>query len=126
MAIIINEPKDKIKGFLKRLYSYFYKSKTVRRKKDGWETEYVKDDLVGSKLDFDLISSETGKSYASSGDKFNILIEKKLKEDSVKNLFLDNENLKDSYNFSDEMTFDEFKLKLEEYAKNSPYPNPDD
>ena len=38
----------------------------------------------------------------------------------------DNENLKDSYNFSDEMTFDEFKLKLEEYAKNSPYPNPDD
>ena len=38
----------------------------------------------------------------------------------------DNENLKDPYNFSDEMTFDEFKLKLEEYAKNSPYPNPDD
>ena len=35
-------------------------------------------------------------------------------------------NLKDSYNFSDEMTFNEFKLKLEEYAKNSPYPNPDD
>ena len=38
----------------------------------------------------------------------------------------DNENLKDYYNFSDEMTFDEFKLRLEEYAKNSPYPNPDD
>ena len=38
----------------------------------------------------------------------------------------ENNNLKKSYNFSDEMTFDEFKLKLEEYAKNSPYPNPDD
>ena len=57
----------------------------------------------------------------------------------MKNLFLlfflllascgknfDNNNLKESYNFSDEMTFDEFKLKLEEYANNSPYPNPDD
>ncbi len=38
----------------------------------------------------------------------------------------DNNYLKNSYNFSDEMTFDEFRLKLEEYAKNSPYPNPDD
>ena len=37
-----------------------------------------------------------------------------------------NNNLKSSYYFSDEMTFNEFKLKLEEYAKNSPYPNPDD
>ena len=38
----------------------------------------------------------------------------------------ENNNPKKSYNFSDEMTFDEFRLKLEEYAKNSPYPNPDD
>ena len=27
----------------------------------------------------------------------------------------ENNNLKKSYNFSDEMSFDEFKLKLEEY-----------
>ena len=33
---------------------------------------------------------------------------------------------KNNFDFSDEMTFDEFKLILEEYAKNSPYPNPDD
>ena len=26
-------------------------------------------------------------------------------------------------NFSKEMTFEEFKIKLEEYSKNSPYPN---
>ena len=36
------------------------------------------------------------------------------------------DDLKKSYIFSDEMTFDEFRLKVEEYAKNSPYPNPDD
>ena len=28
--------------------------------------------------------------------------------------------------FSDDMTFDEFKVKLEEYAKKNPYPNIDD
>ena len=39
--------------------------------------------------------------------------------------FSDNE-IRKNYIFSDEMTFDEFKLRLEEYAKNSPYPNPDD
>ncbi len=39
--------------------------------------------------------------------------------------FNDNE-IRKNYIFSDEMTFDEFKLRLEEYAKNSPYPNPDD
>ena len=26
-------------------------------------------------------------------------------------------------NFNEEMTFDEFKIKLEEYSNNSPYPN---
>ena len=29
------------------------------------------------------------------------------------------------FKFSDDMTFDEFKLKLEEYSKNNPYPNID-
>ena len=28
--------------------------------------------------------------------------------------------------FSKDMGFDEFKIKLEEYGKNSPYPNIDD
>ena len=30
------------------------------------------------------------------------------------------------FNFSDDMSFDEFKIKLEEYSKNSPYPKIDD
>ena len=29
-------------------------------------------------------------------------------------------------NFNEEMTFDEFKIKLKEYSNNSPYPNIDD
>ena len=28
--------------------------------------------------------------------------------------------------YSNDMSFDEFRIKIEEYAKNSPYPNIDD
>ena len=42
---------------------------------------------------------------------------------SMNNDKLEN-NLSD-INFSDDMTFEEFKNKLEEYAENSPYPNID-
>ena len=30
---------------------------------------------------------------------------------------------KNELNFSDEMTFEQFKLKLNEYVKNNPYPD---
>ena len=35
-------------------------------------------------------------------------------------------NNSDNINFSDDLTLEEFKLKLEAYANNSPYPNIDD
>ena len=37
---------------------------------------------------------------------------------------LSNNNL--DIKFSDNMSFEEFQVKLEEYAKNSPYPNIDE
>ena len=42
----------------------------------------------------------------------------------IKKNEISNEKL--NFNFSDEMTFDEFKIKLEEYSKNTSYPNIDD
>ena len=41
---------------------------------------------------------------------------------------MNNDKLENNFsdiNFSDDMTFEEFKNKLEEYAENSPYPNID-
>ena len=35
-------------------------------------------------------------------------------------------NTRNDFDFSNQMSFDEFKIKLEEYAKNNPYPNIDD
>mgnify|MGYP001185820885 CR=1 FL=1 len=37
-----------------------------------------------------------------------------------------NINVVSDINFSDDLTLEEFKSKLEEYANNSPYPNIDD
>ena len=42
----------------------------------------------------------------------------------IKKNEISNEKL--NFNFSDEMTFDEFKIKLEDYSKNTSYPNIDD
>ena len=39
-----------------------------------------------------------------------------IKKNKVLNKHLD-------LNFNEEMTFEEFKIKLEEYSNNSPYPN---
>ena len=33
--------------------------------------------------------------------------------------------IRKDYNFSDEMNFDQFRIMLEEYAKNNPYPKVD-
>ena len=43
-------------------------------------------------------------------------------------VYSQNENINavSDINFSDDLTLEEFKLKLDEYANNSPYPNIDD
>ena len=79
------------------LYSHFYKFKKITRKKDGWEIDYNKSDYTGLKLEFDIIDSESGKLYGNSGEKFNISIQKKIEENSVKKLFLTNEDIKNKY-----------------------------
>ena len=33
---------------------------------------------------------------------------------------------RNNFTFSDKMSFEEFKIKLDEYAKNNPYPKIDD
>ena len=48
-------------------------------------------------MDFDLINSANGKVYAKKGEKFNALLSKNLKSDSVKTLYIDEENLLGSF-----------------------------
>jgi DNA-directed RNA polymerase subunit beta len=70
------------------LYSIFYKKKTFLRKNKGWEFDYIKEDYLGSKLNIDLVDSSTGKVLVNSGEKFNVVVDKKIKDAGVKRLFL--------------------------------------
>ncbi|MFL2661119.1 MAG: DNA-directed RNA polymerase subunit beta [Alphaproteobacteria bacterium] len=79
------------------LFSYFYKFKKITKKKDGWEIVYNKSDYTGTKLEYDIVDSETGKLYANSGEKFNIAVQKKIDENSVKKIFLTNDNIKQKF-----------------------------
>ena len=69
----------------------------MSKKDKGWEFEYFEKDFIGNKLDFDLINSVNGKVSAKKGEKFNALVSKGLKSDSVKKLYIDNENLIGSF-----------------------------
>ncbi len=85
---------NKINGMThEELFSFFYSSTSLKRKNKGWETNFNKDDYAGLKLEFDLIDSNSGKTYANTGDKFNILVQKKISKDSVKTIFIENETL---------------------------------
>ena len=79
------------------LFSYFYRSRNLKRKNNGWEFNYNKEDFHGSKLEFDIVDSGTGKTYGNEGEKFNIVVQKKIDEDSVKKLFINDEVIKGSY-----------------------------
>ncbi len=79
------------------LFKFFYKTSTLKRKNKGWQINYNKEDFIGTKLEFDLIDSDSGKIFAKAGEKFNIVLQKKLSENSVKNLFLDNSTIHEKF-----------------------------
>ena len=45
----------KMNGMIhEKLFSFFYKSRKLERKNSGWEFDYLEEDYIGSKLDFDI------------------------------------------------------------------------
>ena len=80
-----------------KLFSFFYESKQLQRKNNGWEFDYVENDFFGTKLDYDLVDSKSGKVLAKYGEKFNSLTAKNIKKESIKKLFVDDESIEGKY-----------------------------
>ena len=80
-----------------KLFSFFYDSKQLTRKNNGWEFNYIEQDYLGSKLDYDIIDSNSGKVLAKYGDKFNSLLAKNIKKEGIKKLFVDDNSLFGKY-----------------------------
>ena len=79
------------------LFSFFYKSKTFQKKENGWETKYIKEDYLGSKLDHDIIDSNSGKVLAKSDEKFNVVNAKNIESHGLKNVFVEDNFLLGKY-----------------------------
>jgi len=75
------------------LFSHFYNAKKYSKTDKGWETNFIKEDFLGSKLENDLVDSSSGKVYAKTGEKFNILVAKEIAQDKVKKVCISSENL---------------------------------
>lgn len=71
----------------------FYDVVVCKHTKKGWETSFVADRWRGVKLDFDLIDAATGKAVAKEGDKITGRAARKLAEDGLKNILVQDEQL---------------------------------
>jgi len=89
---------SKINGMThEKIFSFFYKNTSLKRKDKGWEINYKKEDYLGLKLDFDIVDASSGKVFAKSDEKFNVAIAKAISNSSVKNLYVDNNFLIGKY-----------------------------
>ena len=89
---------NKITGLThEEIFSHFYRNKNFVRKKNGWETDYIKEDYIGAKLPNDLIDSSSGKIVGNAGEKFNITLSRKIEEKGVKKLFISSEELEGKF-----------------------------
>ena len=82
---------------MRSFFHFFTKQKNLKEKQNGWEFDFVENDFLGSRLDYDIIDSKSGKVYGKIGEKFNTLTSKNLKKDSVKKIFIDDETLIGKY-----------------------------
>jgi DNA-directed RNA polymerase subunit beta len=80
----------------------FYRKVTYKRDaKRGWKTEFNPDRLRGLKIVSDLIDAKTGKVAVESGTKITPRLAKKLKDDGLKELLVQEDALVDRYVASD-------------------------
>ena len=73
------------------ILSMFYKSEDYTKFKDGWKKDFIKENLVGSKSLFPLISK--GKVVVEQGKKLTPRLLKQLEEKNIKELEISNEEL---------------------------------
>ena len=78
---------------MKSYFHFFMIQNSLQEKNNGWEFNYIEQDYLGSKLDHDIIDSNSGKVLAKYGDKFNSLLAKDIKKEGIKKLFVDDNSL---------------------------------
>jgi DNA-directed RNA polymerase subunit beta len=89
---------SKIAGMSKEeILHAFYQIVSYEKTKDGWKTTYVADRYRGIKIKFDLIDAKTGKVKVEAGTKITARQARKLEEDGLKEVVIQNEELVGAY-----------------------------
>ena len=98
--------RNKVYGMSsEEILNFFYDTVVYKREKSGWKTPFDADRFRGKKLNVDLIDAKKGKAVAKTGDKLTQRKIKQLIEGGLKEIFVDDEELKGQYSAKD--IFDE-------------------
>ena len=83
------------------ILSIFYKRINYTKDKKGWKTEFDAERMRGVKLIHDLVNAATGKVVADAGTKVTPRLARKLAEDGLKEILIQEDELVGSYIASD-------------------------
>lgn len=81
--------------------NYFYDTITYTASKNGWKTTFDDERLRGRKLVSDLVDAKTGKVVAETGTKLSPRVIKKLLEDKLSEILVNDEDIVNGYTAED-------------------------
>ncbi|MDC1356649.1 DNA-directed RNA polymerase subunit beta [Pseudomonadota bacterium] len=95
------------------ILNFFYQNQTYKLKSNKWTTDFIENNYKGLRLSFDLINAKTGKVVAESGDKITPRSIKKLSEDGLKTITVDEQQLLGKYISDDIINLDSGEVYAE-------------
>ena len=90
-------PEQAVGMSIEDILAYFYDKVGFSRAKDGWKTPFDAETMRGMKLTHDLVDAKTGDVVAEEGDKLSPRVCRKLEEDGLKEILVQDEELYGRY-----------------------------
>ncbi|NBP72666.1 MAG: DNA-directed RNA polymerase subunit beta, partial [Alphaproteobacteria bacterium] len=90
-------PEQAVGMSIEDILNYFYDTIGFTRAKEGWKTPFDVEVMRGTKLTHDLVDAKTGDVVAEAGDKLSPRVCRKLEEDGLKEILVQDEELYGRY-----------------------------
>jgi len=94
----IDPDRTKLIGMTREeILNYFYKTEKITKTDKGWVSEFNPQKYRNQKLNFDLINADDGSIVASTNDKVTIRMLKKIQDEGLKKILLNEEQIYGSF-----------------------------
>ena len=90
-------PEQAVGMSIEDIFQYFYEKVSYTRTKDGWKTSFDVEAMRGTKLTHDLMDAKTGDVVAGAGDKLSPRVCRRLQEEGLKDILVQDEELYGRY-----------------------------